>query len=154
MSTLLEKQAKQVPFKTAEEKKAALEKGYALAEKTETFKFNNHSTKYKVKLALAQGFDEDGTDAGMNEVTGLVTIATDLKPGGESSVPIGHLNCRATKAECSISFIYLPTGQEGVYDAKDQHAPEGGYLPQVTFGIVDPTSFSEEGLTPPEFKIY
>ncbi|KMK69402.1 hypothetical protein ACJ64_15425 [Bacillus safensis] len=116
--------------------------------KTETIEFINTSTKYDVKIAFGQGFDEDGVEPGMAEKTGIVTIATELTPGKSTSVDVGRLNCRATRAECSLVWRYRETGYEGELNLV-RKAPTGQYLQPITFGIQDPTSFIEHNNVPP-----
>ncbi len=126
-------------IETLGKKKTALEKAYNLQEKTETFRYRNTSTLFDVKIALAQGFDEDGTDDGMAEATGLVTIANELKPGESNTEDISHLNCKATRAECSIIWRRRSDGEEVSASHADQVADQGNYFKKVGWKISDPS---------------
>ncbi|HFK1786258.1 TPA: hypothetical protein ACGXP4_005489 [Bacillus cereus] len=141
----METQRKEIPLGNEEQKKEFLEKEYTLAlsgEVTTSLIFRNISTKYIVKIAIAQAYDKDGN------TTGPIVIANELKPNVFATTPIDQLNFRAVKASCSYTWRYIETGYEDSADAPDVVAHSGDYLRDPEWGIQDPTSFNGQAEIP------
>jgi hypothetical protein len=105
----------------------------------------NNSTQYTIVLALGQGLDESPVvDPPYVRDTGVTVCGTNVGPGTRQVGTIhSSINVKSTRVRFSCRWKHNPSGTEGDLNFPDQVAPPGNYYPHPSFGIKDPTGFSE-----------